>query len=317
MRRRTFFVVAAAWVSSWACSTGHVPVMSWDEYVRTEITWPYVVSFESNEGGFLYYFGAAHTWDPDDPQLVQVEQAWRRFRPDIAFTEGGSPPIASSRDEAVRRHAEPGLVRFLAARDNVPTTTLDPSRAEEVAALTSRFTSEEVKLFFLLRAVSQFVQRSGTENVDAEVERILEIHAATPGLSGPPRSLASLEEAFARLFPDRGRYHDVPHSWFDPTRRETFLNEVARAGSDYRDRYVVARLVAHVREGRRVFAVMGGTHVVMQEPALRRQLRPSRHEGGLPPSEIEVRDSRPAGSGAVTDGSFVRLGQRSNRGRTV
>jgi hypothetical protein len=65
----------------------------------------------------------------------------------------------------------------------------------------------------------------------------------------------------------------VPKKWLDPVERDTFLNEISRASSDYRDGYVVSLLVQHVEEVQRVFAVMGGSHVVMQEPALRGLLR--------------------------------------------
>lgn len=254
------------------CST-YAPIMSWDEYSRLELSWPYVLRLASPGGGELFYFGAAHTYDPADRQVADIEAAWRAFRPDIAFTEGGFPPFENSRDEAVRKHGEAGLVRFLAARDDVPTTTLDPSRAEEIAALTSNFSKDQIKLFFVLRGVSQFVRQHGSDRADAEASRLLRIFAATPGLSGAPRSVAELQESFSRSFPGSGPYHTVPHEWFDPAAQHTLLNEIARASSDYRDRYVVDRLAAHVRSGRRVFAVMGGSHVVMQERALRSRLR--------------------------------------------
>jgi hypothetical protein len=51
---------------------------------------------------------------------------------------------------------------------------------------------------------------------------------------------------------------------------ETLFSAVARASSEYRDRYVVEVLQRHLRDAERVFAVVGGTHVVMQEPALTR-----------------------------------------------
>ncbi|MEA2562722.1 MAG: hypothetical protein QOH06_4226 [Acidobacteriota bacterium] len=44
------------------------------------------------------------------------------------------------------------------------------------------------------------------------------------------------------------------------------------AVSEYRDRFMVEKLTSHLKEGHRVFAVVGGTHVVMQEPTLRRGL---------------------------------------------
>jgi len=51
------------------------------------------------------------------------------------------------------------------------------------------------------------------------------------------------------------------------------FNEGGFPPSDYRDVYIVRLLVQHVQEGRRVFAVVGGSHVVMQEQALRARLR--------------------------------------------
>lgn len=244
---------------------GPRPIMSWPEYAKVRTTWPYVLQI-----GTLYYFGAEHVYDPAHPQNAKIEAAWDAFKPDIAFTEGGSPPAEKTKEEAIRKAGEAGLVRFLAARDNVPTTTLDPTRAEEVAVLSSRFTREQIKLFFLLRAAAQFGARNPREKIDAEMERILGIYAGTSGLNGSPRTVAELEAAFPN-------FRDAKLEWFDPVRNDTFFNAISRAGSNYRDRYVVDRLVAHVKEGRRVFAVMGGSHVIMQEAALRSGLRGHSH----------------------------------------
>jgi pheromone shutdown protein TraB len=54
---------------------------------------------------------------------------------------------------------------------------------------------------------------------------------------------------------------------------ETFLNDISRASSDYRDGFMVQLLVQHLSEGQRVFAVVGGSHVVMQERLLRARVR--------------------------------------------
>lgn len=54
---------------------------------------------------------------------------------------------------------------------------------------------------------------------------------------------------------------------------------VARAESRFRDEVIVQKLTQKVREGGRVFAVVGRSHVVMQERALRSRLtsREGRH----------------------------------------
>ena len=243
-------------------------LMTWPEYAQLRPEWPYVLRLSASRGELLY-FGAVHTSDPDHPQLEEIEREWERFQPDIAFTEGGLPPIAATRDEAIRNYGEPGFVRFLASRDDVPTTTLDPSRAEQVAELDRDFSREQVKLFFLLRAVGQYVERRGETGLEMELNRILGIYAASPGLSGPPRSVEELAAAYEEWFPDSGRYSTVPAARFDPVASETFLNDISRTLSAYRDLYIVRLLTNAVADGRRVFAVIGGTHVVMQEQMLR------------------------------------------------
>ena len=246
-------------------------IMTWQEYERRSVRWPYLLRVEGN-GGELLYYGARHTYLPDDPQIEEIERLWTAFRPDIAFNEGGNPPIGSSRDETVRKGGEAALVRFLAARDDVPVTSLDPSRSEEVAHLKQRYPAEDVKLFFLLRSVAQHTSRGAEGSLEAEVGRILGIFNASPGLMGPPRTIDEIAAAYRRRFPGRGEYRETPMSWFDPVRTETFLNEIARDGSEYRDRFMVEKLTSHIQEGHRVFAVVGGTHAVMQERALRRGL---------------------------------------------
>ena len=248
---------------------GSGDILTWEEYERRSVKWPYVLRISDSPGELLYY-GIRHTYSPDDPQIDEIERLWTEFRPDIAFNEGGNPPIESSREDAVRKGGEGAFVRFLAARDNVPVASLDPTRAEEVAYMKRRFSAEEIKLFFVLRSVAQFTTRGAEGPVDKEVERVLAIHNATPGLMGPPRTLDEVAAAYRQRFPGRGEYRDTPLSWFDPTLAETFLNHISREGSEYRDRFMVEKLRSHLEEGHRVFAVVGGTHVVMQEPALRR-----------------------------------------------
>lgn len=117
-------------------------------------SWPYIARMASGEGE-LFYYGARHTYTPTDPQVAEISQLWEAFRPDVAFNEGGNPPVEESMDDAVSKHGEAGLVRYLAARDDVPVASLDPTRAQEVAWLRKFFPADRVKLFFLLRAAAQ------------------------------------------------------------------------------------------------------------------------------------------------------------------
>lgn len=250
----------------------HTPLLSWKEYSRLSITWPYILNVQTPKGELLY-FGASHTSDPAHPQIAEIERLWGEFHADVALNEGGDPPAQKSRDEAVRKYGEAGLVRFLAARDKVPVQSIDPTRAAEVAALLTRFAPEQVKLFFVLRVVAQHGRFQRGNTLEEELQRVFPILAATPGLNLWPNSISELDVSYARYFPNRGNFRDAQPSWFDPMASENFLNQISRRSSEYRDQYMVDWLTRSVKQGNKVFAVVGGTHVVMQEQALRTILR--------------------------------------------
>ena len=88
------------------------------------------------------------------------------------------------------------------------------------------------------------------------------------------RSITELEESF-------WKYWDYPHLWWEAKPEwfnsyyesartgGVFTNEIARASSEFRNRHMFQVLAKAVREGHRVFAVVGRGHVPMQTPALR------------------------------------------------
>ena len=271
-RLLTVLVTCALLVSTSFARCKPTRIMGWQEYSRLHPNWPYVVRINSPRTKLVYY-GASHTYSPDDPQLIEIEKLWVEFHPELAFNEGGNPPIEKSRDDAVKKYGEPGLIRFLAHRDHVPVTSIDQSRAEEVAFLLKRFSPERVKLFFILRVVAQQIQNHPNDSLEDELKRVFAIFNDTPGLNVTPASIVELETSYTRTFPNGGDYKKASLSWFDPVKSENFLNEISRQLNIYRDQYMVALIARHVMEGQRVFAVVGGTHVVMQESALRKLLR--------------------------------------------
>jgi hypothetical protein len=113
--------------------------------------------------------------------------------------------------------------------------------------------------------------------VDTELERVLAIFNRSPGLGVAPATVAEVDDAFRERFPDATNYRATPLSWFDPMRSETFLNRVSRSDNEYRDQAMVEVLSRNVADGQRVFAVVGGAHVVMQESLLNARLKARGH----------------------------------------
>jgi hypothetical protein len=237
-------------------------MLTWDQYRDLAGPGPEVLRLRSGTGTLLYY-GARHSRDPLDPQVRKIEDLWSECRPTIALAEGGLSPLAANAAQAVARYGEAGLVRFLASRDRIPVASLDPSDEEQVAALLLLFPPDRVKLFYLLRRVVDLRRQTARgANPDALAEAELRRLSRLPGLHGGPQSLRDV----AAAVPD---WRDVPDSWFDPLRTEAFTSQINRELSQVRNRHMVKLLTEQMAAGHRVFAVVGRTHLVMQEPALR------------------------------------------------
>jgi len=241
---------------------GQCGILTWEQLRPAQRTLPYVLRLAARTGELLM-FGAQHTRDPQHTELPELERLWREFRPDIGFSEGGIRPLVSSRDEAVVRYGEPGLLRFLADRDQVQLRNLEPPEGQEAAWLAPQFEPGQVKLFYVLRFLNSVSPTDPRAALDSVRRR--------QGLEGVPNSVNELEMAARGMLPEFD-WRSVPNQWFDPTRSDTFLNAIARRLSDYRNCHMVPLIVEAVRSGKRVLVVVGGTHVIMQEPALRAAL---------------------------------------------
>ncbi len=262
--------LGAAWIVVASCGAGRAGLMSFEEFARVGRRAPHVLSASAGAGRLLYY-GSRHTFDPADPQLGDIERGWNGFDPTLAIIEGGVPPAPATREEAVRRSGERGWVRFLAARDSVPTASLEPDRAVEVTALRREYTAEQIKVYYVLRQIPQYRSGGAPGPIVAFVERALQQTARVGGLAGPPRSVAELRGACARLLARLADCLDVTDDWFDPTVAEPrgYTNRLSRSSGAFRDRHMVDLITRAVRRGERVFAIAGFGHVVMQERALR------------------------------------------------
>jgi hypothetical protein len=255
-------------------------IMSFEDYAKKPHRVPYILKLSAGKGR-LVYFGAKHTYDPNDPELAQMEKFWLKLKPDVAFFEGADPeniPAPVKTREEIVRGGEPSFVLFLASRDGVPVKTLEPSRRDEIALLLEKYSAEEVKVFYVLRQIPEFKSGQHDETIDSYTRNVLGWLSLTPELKGPPRTIAELKASCSRLFPRLVDWREVPQAWFDPAVSQplTYLNDISLRLSEFRDRHMLMLLTEQVAQGKRVFATVGASHVVMQERALRWAIKQKR-----------------------------------------
>lgn len=228
----------------------------------------------------LYYFPAGHSSDPADPQFREIEKAWSEVKPTIAFYEGPNRPIAETRDETIKQTGESGFVRFLATRDGIQIGRLEPSPQDEANYILQKFSPEQVKLFYVLREAQRLRERRKLPEAElrAEIAQLLKRASQIQGIRSVINNLDELDAAYRRYWKSPEQWWQAPSAWFDPLNSSAntggvFTNEINRMSSEYRNRHMYEVLAKAALEGKRVFAVVGGNHVPMQEPALRCALK--------------------------------------------
>ena len=269
---------AAAWVlmilALASCTQRQYPgLMSWEEYNRTPRTRPYVLKLVGDRGDLLYY-GAFHCVDLSHPQFSDIEQRWDAFRPTLALSEGSLWPLEATREEAIRKYGEQGLLRFLAARDGVPIKCLDQPRLLQSQHLRRHFSVQEVKVYMVLRqaSVNQILGRN--PNDVADIEAFLGVMEKFRPFRFPPHNLTNLEAFVKHEFPALEDWRTISEDYFYNKKKGKFLPEIHRYLMCYRDNFMLGILFKELKKGRRIFAVVGRSHVVMQEPALRAEVAP-------------------------------------------
>jgi hypothetical protein len=122
-----------------------------------------------------------------------------------------------TRNEAIQDGGDPGLVSYLAARDNVKVKSMDPTLTDEVAQLRNRFPSEQLKTFYILRQVPEYDRLPAPKlSLDQYLETWIDDLSKVSGLSGPPNSISELRSTFAKHFPDKGPYREAAATLVDP-----------------------------------------------------------------------------------------------------
>lgn len=237
---------------------------------------PYVLCLP--EGGpQLIYYGVVHTNDVHDSQISDIERRWNELKPELALTEWNMWPLIKSAEEAVAEFGEQGFVRHLAERDGVAIDRIDPTRAEQLRYLLRFFPAEKIKVYYLLLYATLRRTRKSTLISDAEANNLLRgLTSSHSFYRGAPRNIAEAEEIIRRYFPDLDDWHNCPTAMFHPTVPRSFVADIHATLNDYRDKMMLRTLTRALKKGKRIFAIVGRSHVVAQETALRRGLRTSR-----------------------------------------
>lgn len=242
---------------------------------------PYHIEIEKN-GQWLYYFGANHSRDPENFQYSVLRQRWYDFLEKtggenaVVLVEGGLRKVRPDENTAILKDSEGGLISYLAHLADIPLESADLSRSDELQALTKQFTKEEVQYFYFSRGINDWLHRP-TPKIKFKklADWILESNKKASLWTDFEFTLEHMERIHKSIFGTDFDYtnKDFFESTQHPIIMRSVINRIKVADSEFRDTYIVSQIKKHWDEGKNIFVVLGRSHLILQERALRTLLK--------------------------------------------
>lgn len=246
--------------------------MTFEEYKNIEHPVPYVLQLQS-ESAELIYYGANHMYNPADPMFDDIELRFKGFHPDFALVEGGVIGTLLPRDEIIRQEGERGFLCLLCSLHSVPVADLEPSFDEEVRHLFKTFTKEQLLLFYCLRQIVQYHYMEAQPPYKEYMSNFARWIASKLLLELPLAPLEFLSAQYRQVFGCDLDWQTLSDDVVNPLIQGGLTNEISRQSGYFRDASHVSNVIRAVKKHRKVFAIAGASHVVMQERALRAALK--------------------------------------------
>ena len=242
---------------------------------------PYVYTISKN-GKVLYYFGSSHSFDPLHPQFSKLKDFFNDFLkhsdPDkrVVFIEGGVPDkLRKNVEESIISGGEMQYVDYLAKKEGVSVFSPEFAPRELSKELMKRYPVDEVAYYFFVRTYMQYLRVQHNPDFDSYMNIFLlknmDEAVVMPYLF--PNSL--IPQIHIRLF---SKDFDLADKEFfsrivNPNHKDTVINNISQSTSQLRDIHILEQIEKEWEKGNSIFIIYGGTHAVMQEPALKSLLQ--------------------------------------------
>ena len=146
------------------------------------------------------------------------------------------------------------LVRILAYQNGVTLYTLEPTYQDEVAGLLEKFDAELVATYMTLRVYAAESSNVSESDRDGLALGLMQKRTNVDGLKQTFKTLDELEDYWGKTFPDAPEWRTLRETESIPK-----LREVGDVSREIRGQHMVSTIVELVKNGERVFAVVGAS----------------------------------------------------------
>lgn len=225
----------------------------------------------------MYYFGAAHSFDPIHPQFKLLEKKWRNFikktkkQKCILLIENKiKKTYIKNQKDAVLQCGEPGFAIYLAKKNKINFKCPEPSIRLQVKELLKSYKINEVMYFYFIGVLAQWYKLKYKPEFKKYAALILRHLKRELNWLKFDFYLTNLEKTHQNIFKERlnQKYKKTIREAASPVEYNSIINEISRRNSMFRNRYIVKEIKKLWDKKKNIFIVYGSGHAVIQRKEL-------------------------------------------------
>lgn len=244
----------------------------------SSIETPYVIDLRKGDKR-LVFIGCSHTRDTTSSEFTTIEKYFEELQPQVTYNEGGQIPAAlsfQSRNEAIAKRGETGLLKYLSDRADIQMLNGDISDSLEFSLTLKEHPKDDLFLYYMMeRLVVPYLNNAyGNREFDELYSLVIDAWFIKPGfpLSEEEKGIAY----FRKLYQEKIGRPFVLEVNYENFEKFDFINggdckfcAIGRTSKKVRDLALLEKIDKAFDQYDRVMVTFGHGHAVAIEPALK------------------------------------------------
>lgn len=238
---------------------------------------PYIMEFKNGKKQVVFC-GVNHLKDDSDiknPMFDTIEKKFFAFRPELCINEGGdiSQKIYSSKNDALLKDGEIGLVKILADSLKVKAINGDISDSLEFRQLLKKYTKGEFLAYIVTERLMWGLRGANIlkhDEIENKFNGFIKDYIMEKGkvsLNPEERSFAFYKSNYQKLLNIPFDIEELEPT--DPFNPKGKFQEIGRTSKEIRDQFLLKTIDKLLDSHDKIFIVFGGWHLLTCEPGLK------------------------------------------------
>lgn len=240
-----------------------------------KFVYPYFYKIEKNKQ-VIYFVGPHHSYNPKDPQHKKTQQYWDEFLKKTkkinctSLTEGGKRQVSGSKEEAIKKDGEAGLITYLSFEENIRNISPEPTWRYLTDKLLQSYTKEDIIFHFFNTRTGQWNRLTDKPNYESYIQNSVNEYFIPLNWREQDYSLQHLIKIFEKR--TKTNFNKFNNELFDKV-SSPYTSELAQESNNIRDNFLLKTILKLWSQEKNVFITYGSSHAIILEKALHKLLQ--------------------------------------------